>query len=173
MNKTFRWVILTGGILSVLAGLYMFASPLASLASIAFILAVIMLVNGIAEVFRYFSEKGEKSGVILAGGIITIILSLCLMSSTWFGLVSFIPFMFAFWVLATGCARFVFGFSERKRSKKEGNYLLIVGVLGMIAGIFMLGHPLFTGVMVAYMIGFGFVYQGIANFVIFSKEALI
>ncbi len=169
MSTQFKWIFLIGGIFSVLAGLYLFFQPVASLASLTFVFSVVMLVNGIAEVIRYFSEKENRTGALLASGILTIILSICLLSSSPLGLVSFIPYMFALWILMSACTRVVLSFAKRKINKTDANYLLIMGILGIIASMFLFGHPLFTGLIVAYMIGFSFVYQGIANLVIFYK----
>lgn len=169
MKKEFRWILLISGVFSILTGLYMFSKPAASLASLTLFFSIIMLINGIAESIHFFFEKDNRNGMTLFSGIITIILSLCLITSTWVGLVTFIPYMFAFWVLISGFTKLFFGFSERKNNKKDGNYLIIVGILGIVAGIFLSSHPLFTGLAVAYMIGISFVYQGISNFIIFYK----
>ncbi len=167
--KQSGWFLLISGILSLTAGIYMFISPASSLASISFVFSAIMLFNGISETIQYLLSKEKRNGIALFNGIVTILLAICLLSSTWMGLASFIPYMFAFWVLLHGISKIFVGFAERKENKKEGNHLLLVGIPGTVIGIFMFSHPLFTGLIVAYMVGFGFVYQGISSFISFHR----
>ena len=83
---------------------------------------------------------------------------------------TFIPFIFAFWALFTGVSKTIMSFEVKKVDKKLGSTLLWTGILGIIAGIIMMGHPLMTGVIVTYTVAFVFIYQGIAAIVLYFKS---
>lgn len=169
MSKSFKWWSIFAGIISIFAGFYMLTRPAASLASLAWFFAFILLFNGVAEIVKYFSKDSVKSGWVLLHGIVTLLLSLCLLSGNFLNLVMFIPYIFAIWVLFSGISKIMISFVARKEEKKAGNMLLFLGILGIIAGIIMLSHPLMTGIMVAYTIGFIFIYNGISSLILAFK----
>ena len=143
MSKKLSWLSIVAGVLSILAGFYLMANPALSLLSFAFLFALIFLVNGISEIIKYFSAD-EKSGWDLFNGVMTVLLSIWLFSGTFFEKVTFIPFIFAFWALFTGVSKTIMSFEVKKVDKKLGSTLLWTGILGIIAGIIMMGHPLMT-----------------------------
>ena len=100
----------------------------------------------------------------------TVLLSIWLFSGTFFEKVTLIPFIFAFWALFTGVSKTIMSFEVKKVDKKLGSTLLWTGILGIIAGIIMMGHPLMTGVIVTYTVAFVFIYQGIAAIVLYFKS---
>ena len=169
MRKELQWGLLITAILSVIAGIYVIAQPMVSLVSLSIFFAAVLFVNGVYEIVRYFYDKGNSSGFMLFDGIVTVVLSLILFSGPLGAMVTLIPYIFVFWVLFGGISRIFIGFEIRKADKREGNYLFLTGVLGIFCGIVMAFHPLFTGLVVAYMIGFGFLYQGIINIVSFFR----
>ncbi len=171
MVKKIKWISLIVGIGSVLAGAYLFVRPMVSLASLSIVFAAVMLTHGIFEVVRYFSDKENKRGAVLCHGIISILLALLLFSSPFLEMATFIPYILAFWVLVSGSTRAFLGFSLRKEKEeqKEGNRLLLTGIAGIVVGLLMCMNPFFTGLIIAYMIGFGFLYQGFESLVIFFK----
>jgi uncharacterized membrane protein HdeD (DUF308 family) len=93
-----------------------------------------------------------------------------LFSGTFFEKVTFIPFIFTFWVLFTGVSKTIMSFEVKKVDKKLGSTLLWTGILGIIAGIIMMGRPLMTGIFVTYTIAFVFIYQGIVSIILYFKS---
>ena len=59
MRKEFRITALIVGILSIIAGIYMFVSPIASLASLSFFFAAVMFINGVYEIIHYFADRED------------------------------------------------------------------------------------------------------------------
>ena len=169
MSKKLSWLSILAGVLSILAGFYLMANPALSLLSFTFLFTIIFLVSGISEIIKYFSSD-EKRGWDLFNGVITVLLSIWLFSGTFFEKVTFIPFIFAFWALFTGISKTILSFQVKKVDKKLGNTLLWTGILGIIAGIIMMGHPLMTGVFVTYTVAFIFIYQGIVAIVLYFKS---
>ena len=169
MSKKLSWLSILAGVLSILAGFYLMANPALSLLSFAILFALIFMINGISEIIKFFTAD-EKSGWDLFSGIMTVLLSFWLFSGSFLEKVTFIPFIFAFWVLFTGVSKTIMSFEVKKVDKKLGSTLLWTGILGIIAGIIMMGHPLMTGVIVTYTVAFVFIYQGIAAIVLYFKS---
>lgn len=169
MRKEFRITALVVGILSIIAGIYMFVSPITSLASFSFFFAAVMFINGVYEIIHYFADKEDHILIVLLNGILTILLSILVLSSPLFAAATIIPYFFACWILFSGITRFVISFKIRYITRRGGFYLLLIGILGIICGIIMLMHPLFTSLFVAYLIGFDFIYHGIISIVLFFR----
>lgn len=170
MKKEYKWLLLVVGVLALIAGFYMLSAPLANLVSLAFAFSFVMLFNGIAEIVRYFSNKATSHGIQLFNGIITVLLALALLSSSWIEMAAMIPFFIAFWVLFGGISKLIMSFAVKKVDAKAGSTLMWLGILGIVAGIIMAGHPYFTGISVAYLVAFTFIYQGIASIVMFFAD---
>ena len=169
MSKKLSWLSILAGVLSILAGFYLMANPALSLLSFAILFALIFMINGISEIIKFFTAD-EKSGWDLFSGIMTVLLSFWLFSGSFLEKVTFIPFIFAFWALFTGISKTIMSFQVKKVDKKLGNTLLWTGILGIIAGIIMMGHPLMTGIFVTYTIAFVFIYQGIVSIILYFKS---
>lgn len=168
MSKNVKWLLLVAGMLSILAGLYTLANPALSLASMTFVFALVFGAQGVSEIVHYVKSE-EKHGWTLANGIITLILAFLLLSGNFFEMVTFIPFIFSFWALSNGITKTIIASKVKKVDKKAGNSLLLWGILGIIAGLIMMAHPLMTGLFVTYTIAFVLIYQGVVGIVQFFK----
>lgn len=168
MSKNWKWLLLLAGIFSVLAGLQMMMNPAISLASMTFLFALVFAVQGFSEIISYFKSE-EKHGWNLFGGIVTLTLALALFSGSFIELVTFVPFIISFWALTNGITKTIVGLRVRKADKSVGTPLVWLGILGIIAGLIMLAHPLMTGFLISYTIAFVFIYQGIVAIVQFFK----
>ncbi len=168
MSKNWKWLLLLAGIFSVLAGLQMMMNPAISLASMTFLFASVFAIQGISEIISYFKVE-EKHGWNLFGGIVTLILALALFSGSFIEMVTFVPFIISFWALSNGITKTIVGLKVRKADKSVGTPLVWLGILGIIAGLIMMAHPLMTGFLISYTIAFVFIYQGVVAVVQFFK----
>ncbi|HFI0255810.1 TPA: HdeD family acid-resistance protein [Streptococcus suis] len=168
MSKNWKWFLLVAGILSILAGVYTMANPGLSLASMTLLFAIIFGIHGISEIVHYVKAE-EKHGWALVNGIIILILALSLMSGSFIEMVTFIPFIFSFWALSNGITRTMIALKVKKEDKKLGNSLLLWGILGIVAAVIMMAHPVMTGLFVTYTIAMVFIYQGVVSLVQFFK----
>lgn len=62
-----RWLMLTLGILSVVAGLAVFAMPLAATAALFYVVAAWAIVRGAAQLVAAFQVKDERTSQLLMG----------------------------------------------------------------------------------------------------------
>ena len=136
--------------------------------SMTFLFALVFAVQGISEIVQYFKSE-EKHGWNLFGGIVTLILALTLFSGSFIEMVTFVPFIISLWALTNGITKTIVGFKVRKTDKSVGTPLVWMGILGIVAGLIMMGHPLMTGLYISYTIAFVFIYQGIVAIVQFFK----
>ncbi|MEY8435642.1 DUF308 domain-containing protein [Streptococcus hyointestinalis] len=168
MSKNWKWLLLISGIFAIFAGFNMIANPAISLASMTFLFALVFAVQGISEIVQYFKAE-EKHGWNLFGGIVTLILAFALFSGSFIEMVTFVPFIISFWALTNGITKTIVGFKVRKTDKSVGTPLVWMGILGIVTGLIMMGHPLMTGLFISYTISFVFIYQGIVSIVQFFK----
>lgn len=170
MRNEIRYLTLLSGIASLIAGLYLIFQPALSLASLATFFMIVMLIQGIAELVQYFSQARPRPKTMLFNALLSIVLSLCVLLSSTMNKAGLIPYVFVLWLLFGGLTRIGLGAKLRKIDKGEGNYLLTVGILGLVGAILLLLHPVFTVLFVAYMIGFSFLYQGVINVLAFFRS---
>ncbi|HFI0237307.1 TPA: HdeD family acid-resistance protein [Streptococcus suis] len=168
ISKNWKWLLLLVGIFSVCASFNMMANPAISLASMTFLFALVFAVQGISEILNYFKAE-EKYGWNLVGGIVTLILALALFSGSFIEMVTFVPFIISFWALTNGITKTIVGFKVHKADKSVGTPLVWMGILGIVAGLIMMGHPLMTGFLVSYTVAFIFIYQGVVAIIQFFK----
>ncbi|MDX5024719.1 hypothetical protein SHY67_10960, partial [Streptococcus suis] len=86
--------------------------------------------------------------------IVTLILALALFSGSFIEMVTFVPFIISFWALSNGITKTIVGLKVRKADKSVGTPLVWLGILGIIAGLIMMAHPLMTGFLISYTIAF-------------------
>lgn len=132
----------------------------------AFILSFIMLFNGVSEIILYFTEKKEnKKTWTLVNGILTTLIAIWLLTSSFSEMALILPTIFAFWIMTSGTIRLVAGLQLKE------TLFTVLGILGIILGFILLYHLLFSGVMISYMVAGTFMYQGIVAIVSsFSKD---
>lgn len=168
MSKNWKWLLLLAGVFAIFAGCRILVNPAISLASMTFIFAIVFAVQGISEIVQYVKAE-EKHGWNLFGGIVTLILAFALFSGSFIEMVTFVPFIISLWALTNGITKTIVGFKVRKTDKSVGTPLVWLGILGIVAGLIMMGHPLMTGLFISYTIAFVFIYQGVVAIVQFFK----
>lgn len=167
--KNFKWFLFLSGVITLGVGLYMFAFPTSTLISLSYIFSAVLLFTGISEVIHYCSKENQQNKIYLISGLITIVLAVSLFSSSWFELMVFIPYLLSFWILNKAITKMFLAWYVRPWDKKESNTLFFFGFLGSVLALFLLARPVFTGFMLAYIVGLGFVYQGLMYLFNFYK----
>ncbi len=157
--KNSRWLSLIAGVLLIISSIFVFRHPIANLVTLAFLLSFTMLVSGIAEIAAFFTlpKEDKKRAWTLVSGILTVIISLWLLSSSFIEMSMMMPTIFAFWIMMSGITRMVAGI----QLKETG--FTVLGIIGIIVGFILLYHPLFSGLMMSGMIAGVFMYQGIVS----------
>lgn len=162
-----RAVSIVMGVLFVGAGIYCLVNMKAAFISLAIILGIVMMAYGIGQVITWISSRKEKglSGWVLGEGVLTLLIG---------ALVCFYPFQtdfviaiwFAAWLTVSGIMRVVAAIQTKKNFPgAPWGFLLFMGVITVIVGIYAMVHPLIAGMAIAILLGLMFILQGINCFV--------
>ncbi len=168
--KTMRWLMLVSGILCIVVGISVMATPFANLLGLAVFISICMLISGFSEVASYFSEDKEyRSGWVLTGGIITLLVALWLL----FGhgtaaIAAVIPFVFAVWVLVSGITRAVGAFSLKSYGAGNWGWVLAAGILEAVLGGLMMFYPLLSVTLISAVLAMMFISHGISDIAVFA-----
>lgn len=154
------WFIV--GIVLVFAGLIALITPETTLKSIAYIIAIAILITGAGHLFLYFVSKEFKfaSSWILVEAILSFVIGLWVMFNT-ATFAAMLPVIFGFWLIIISVQRISLGLDIRSNALgTTGNLGLLVGVIGIILGILMMFNPGAGQISVAFLIGLDLIFIG-------------
>lgn len=155
------------GVLFVGVGIYSLINMKAAFISLAFVLGLVMIAYGIGQIISWFSARKEKamSAWVLGEGVLTLLIG---------ALVCFYPFQtdfiiaiwFAAWLTVSGIMRVVGAIQTKKNYPgSPWGFMLFMGAITIIVGIYAMVHPLVAGMAIAILLGVIFILQGINCFV--------
>ena len=164
-----RWFVLFTGILIVILGISMLFTPLESLIGLAVFIGIVMLISGLSEIASFLgSDRSERSGWMLTGGILSTILGIwSFFGSGISALTAALPFVFACGVLATSVVRTVGAVFLRDQGIKNWSLSLILGILGILFGFVLSLWPVLAGFIISYILAFLFIAHGAGNICMF------
>lgn len=130
--------------------------------SVAFLLGFFMLFSGIMEIVLYVKGRDVMKGAgwFLLDGVLAVILSVLLIANQAFTLLS-LPFLFAMWLLFSGVFRFVSAFDLKKAGVPGWGWVMAVGILLAVGGIFSLADPLASLIAIGWMVGVSLIFEGV------------
>jgi len=155
------------GIILAAAGIYCFVTPIATFASVGWIIGIVLLIAGINLIINYFTMRRSDNVYAwdLLLGIITILFSLFILYGQFarLALDSFIIILFGVWILVSGISRIVSGMKMKKNRVKNSSWLsaVILGVLSVLAGIYGFVNPMVFALTIGWIIGFVIILNGI------------
>ena len=161
-----RILTILSGILMILTGAFCFINPGQTFLSMAFIVGIVMVVNGLIHSIAYltgrgFNNKGDNNGWILTDALITLLLGILVLCNQ---LVadSAIHMVFGMWVLVSGILR-IESATHINRAKKRSNFraAMITGIMTVLIGLFGFINPLVTWLSTIILLGIFMVMQGI------------
>lgn len=153
----FWWVPVAIGVLSLIAGVIVLAKPSDSLATLAVVAGIFVLVDGIAELCASLIGSTENRGLAALLGVLNLIVGVVLIRHP-VGGVAFVAVLLGVWLIAIGAVRFVLSFEA------EGHRLwrLVVAVVEVIAGIAIIASPHIGFATLALLVGFAFIVNGVS-----------
>ena len=166
MRKSTKILIAVSGILFILLGILCIAKPGAALFSMAWLLGLITLISGVAELVMVLNAQRfiPNSGTRVLSSVFQIIVGFFLLAHKWFVTVS-LPFLFALFVLIEGVVIVVKSFDYKQVDFKYWWCLLILGVAGAVLGFLGLRNPEAAGKTLSILVGIGVIVEGISNLV--------
>ena len=150
------------GVILILSGVFCFANPGATFQSIAFLLGCAMLLSGISGILAYLwiSKRKEAPNLLLIEGILGVILGLLVLANQLLA-DAVIPVFFGMWIMVTGILCAVEGFAHRRAGGMVWCWLLALGSLGVLMGVYAFFNTVVFALSAVMLTGLLFVTQGV------------
>lgn len=171
-SSTNKWLAVIAGIVAILFGLFAFVMPGVMLASLviffgifAIIEAIILLYGGIVA----GGGAGTMRWILIGGAVVTLILGILALWNP-VGFVLTIAFLIGLWMFLLGLVQIFAGIAGR--GAPYWWLTLIAGVIGVIAGLYILIYPAAGSVVLIWVLGIYAIVFGIERIVMaFSAPA--
>lgn len=161
-----RSLTIFSGILMLATGAMCFILTGQTFQSIAFVVGIVMVINGIIHALAYLvgrglHNKGDNNGWILVDSLITLVLGILILCNQ-LVVDAAIHMVFGMWLLVSGSLR-IEAASHINVEKKKMNFrsTMITGILTVVVGIFGFINPIIAWFPVVFILGIFLVMQGI------------
>jgi uncharacterized membrane protein HdeD (DUF308 family) len=151
------WLVLLVGVLSVIAGVIVLTKPSDSLATLAVIIGIFILVDGIFELAASLSRRTANRGMVALVGVLSVIVGTLLVRHPIAG-VAAVALLIGIWLAAVGVVRFMAALAE----PEHRTWNIVVAVVEVIAGIVIVSSPDIGFATLAVLVGIGFMVKGFA-----------
>jgi len=150
------WLVLLVGTLSVIAGVIILFKPSESLATLAVIAGIFVLVDGIVELTASFSRQTQSRGLVAVLGVLSAIVGILLIRHPISGVVA-VALLIGIWLVAVGVVRLALAFEFREQRA----WNIVVAAVEIIAGIVIVSSPDIGFATLAVLAGIAFILNGI------------
>ena len=161
-----RMLTIIGGALMLLTGIFCFINPGQTFLAIAFVIGLVMVLNGLIHICAYmlgrgWNNKGDNNGWILTDALITLLLGILVLCNQLVADTA-IPLVFGMWVLVSGILR-IESATHINKDKKISNFrsAMLTGILTSLIGLFGFINPLVEWLSTIILLGIFMVMQGI------------
>ena len=150
----------------LLTGIFCFINPGQTFLAIAFIIGLVMALNGLIHMCAYLlgrglNNKGDNNGWILTDALLTLLLGILVLCNQLVADTA-IPMVFGMWVLVSGILRIEAATHiDRERKRQNFRITMITGVMTVVVGLFGFINPLVMFLSTVVLLGFFMVMQGI------------
>ena len=161
-----RILTIISGILMVLTGAFCLMNPGQTFLSLAFVVGLIMVLNGLIHALAYFigrglHNRGDNNGWILTDALLTLLLGILILCNQLVADTA-IPLVFGMWMLVAGIRR-IEASTHIDKERKRSNFrtTMITGILTVLVGLFGFINPLVQWMTTAVLLGIFLVMQGV------------
>ncbi|MBK8382608.1 MAG: DUF308 domain-containing protein [Ignavibacteria bacterium] len=131
------WVLLIQGIIMLILGIYILNNPVEMLAGISLWIGILILFTGILGIFGWiFAGKEHRDTGALIWSLLSVVFGLIILGNL-LAAMKAVTVIFGIWILVTGFSLLSSGWKVKKENSM-GWFLVIVGILSLIAGIMMI-----------------------------------
>ena len=160
--KTVKWLWLIFSSLIIVVGVFALIKPQAALATMAWIIGLLLLVSGICYIiFASAVRIIPGSGWILFDGIVTVLLSFFVFRNNTLT-AGVIPYIFAMWIIYSGIQKCICAFEFRRLYVGGWGWQLACGALCVILGLITASNPLAGIVSTAAFVGWSLIIYGVS-----------
>jgi uncharacterized membrane protein HdeD (DUF308 family) len=151
------WVFLLFGLVSIAAGVIILAKPGGSLATLAVIAGIFVLIDGLFDLGVSLSRGTQNRGLAAIMGVLGVVVGVLLIRHPIGGVLA-VALLVGIWLIAVGVVRFVGAFERERRA-----WNIIVALIEVAAGIVIVASPPIAFATLALLVGISFIASGIAT----------
>lgn len=152
-----RWAFVLVGFLSMVAGVIVLDDPKNSLAAIAVVIGIFLVIDGIVDVLLTLRSGADRRGLAVLIGVVSILVGIILIRHPIKSVVAVAMFV-GLWLIVAGAVRLAWAFDERQGRL----WRLLMAVVEMIAGIVIVSTPGIGVATLAVLVGIALILRGIA-----------
>jgi len=150
------WLLVLAGSLSIAAGVIVLAKPGNSLATLAVVAGIFILLDGIFELAHSLTCGMQNRGFIALLGVLSVIVGVLLIRHPIAGVVA-VALLLGLWLMTVGVVRFIAAVEARRHRL----WTIAVAALEVIAGIVIVSDPGIGYATLALITGIAFIVNGI------------
>lgn len=160
--------IVVGAVL-ITGGFYLVFSPGLSFLNVGWIAGILLLFAGVSGIVEYFATRKLNimtkkdlaiTSVAAALGIFMIINQTAQLVTTVVA-----TYLFGVWIIMSGLS-YVYSAIERKRLGFSWGWMMGIGVVEILVGIYAFFNPMFSAVAISLLIGFYIILAGLGFIVL-------
>lgn len=170
-NGVKHWYIpLIFGILFIVCGIYVFATPLESYITLSVIFSLSFLFSGLTETF--FALQNTKSlhgwGWYLVDGLLSLVIGIYLLANPGVSMAT-LPFVVGFVLMFRSFQLLGFAFDLKEHKVVSWGDLALTSVLGIILSFLLISSPLFTSISLVVLTAIALIFIGTASIILSLK----
>lgn len=151
------------GLITLILGVIIVARPTLSLITIAVLLGVTMIVSGIYHIARALDNQEQERVWSGISGVLFLLAGLVLLRHLHLS-VALIGLFIGFTWIIQGVASLMQGFSSGRRNA-ESVWLVIFGIISLIAGIVVISAPIASVAVLTTFMGIWFIVMGVLEMI--------
>jgi uncharacterized membrane protein HdeD (DUF308 family) len=150
------WLLVLVGLMCAAAGVIVLVQPDISLATLAVVAGIFLLIDGIYDVIVAIADRGEGSGMLALVGVLSAIVGIILVRHPT-GSVAAIALLLGIWLVCIGVVRLIRAFAL----VEYRGWNLLVAFVEIVAGIVIVSSPGIGVTTLAIFVGIAFILRGI------------
>lgn len=155
------WLLVIVGIASLVAGAILVAKPSNSLATLAVVFGIFLVIDGVIELISSFGHSVENRGLAAVIGILGIVIGIILIRHPTHA-VTAIGLLIGIWLVATGAV----SLARAIATGSWGLLWLLIAILKIAVGIAIIAEPHIGYATLAVLSGIWLIVNGISAIVL-------
>jgi len=149
------WVPALLGLLSIVVGVIVLIKPSDSLAALAVMTGVFVLIFGLMEVISALFFHPESRGMVALVGVVSAVIGIALIRHPVKG-VTFVALLLGIWLVVIGVVRLISAFDTHE----DRGWRIAVGLVELVAGVVIVASPNIGYATLAVLVGVSLLLNG-------------
>jgi len=141
----------------VAAGVLVLAKPGISLATLAVVVGIFLLIDGILELCWSLVRRGENRALPALAGVVSVVAGVILIRHPTKAVVA-IALLLGLWLIVVGLLRLIRAFDQRERR----GWAILNGTVELLGGIVIVSSPHIGVATLALLVGIALIVRGLA-----------